>query len=108
MTLSYDITKEDYFHFCMYSYDHNEAAAKQVLRVRLLYGALILLLSLIVLLFQIISNPYIYIAILWVVAIILIAGTKRSMRKANEKQCRKQIDAGKGSEFLGPHTLELR
>lgn len=108
MTLNYNVTKEDYFHFCMYSYDHNDAAAKQVLTVRLLYGGLILLLSLLILIFQMFSNPLLYITVLWVVAILLIANTKRSLRKANEKRCRQQIEAGKGTEFLGAHMLELQ
>lgn len=107
MTLHYTVTKEDYLHFCMYSYDHNEAVTRQVFRVRLLYAVLIALLSLAIYIFRIISNPLPYLAILWVVCIILIACTKKSLRKANEKQCRKQIDAGHGTEFLGAHTMEL-
>ena len=38
---------------------------------------------------------------------ILIANTRRSIRKTNEKQYRKQIEAGKGAEFIGDYTLEL-
>ncbi|MDR7813117.1 YcxB family protein [Lacrimispora sp.] len=107
MTLNYNITKDDYFDYCMYNYDHNHIVKKQILLVRLLYGSIILLASLAIIIFSFTDYPLLYAAILWIMSIILIGNAKRSIRKTNEKQYRKQILAGQGSEFIGSYTLEL-
>ena len=107
MTLTYSVTKEDYYHYCIYSYDHNKYMDKQVLRVRLLYGGFIALATAVILLFQLTSKPLLYSAVLWIMSAILIANTKRSLRKTNRKLYKKQIANGHGSEFIGDYTLEL-
>lgn len=107
MTLHYHVSKDDYLHYCMYNYDHNAAIAKHILFLRLLYGGVILLASLVILIFSLSSYPLLYVAILWIMSAFLIAGTRRSIRKTNEKMYRKQIETGNGSEFIGDYTLEL-
>jgi hypothetical protein len=91
----------------MYNYDHNNIVKKQILLVRLLYGGIILLASLAIIIFSFTDYPLLYAAILWIISVILIGNTKRSIRKTNERQYRKQILAGQGSEFIGSYTLEL-
>lgn len=107
MTFHYNITKDDYFHYCMYYYDHNDFIKKQVLLVRLLYGGIILLASIAILIFSWTEYPLLSAAILWIMSAFLIGYTKRSLRKSNEKQYRKQILSGLGSEYIGSYTLEL-
>jgi hypothetical protein len=84
MTLNYNITKDDYFDYCMYNYDHNHIVKKQILLVRLLYGSIILLASLAIIIFSFTDYPLLYAAILWIMSIILIGNAKRSIRKTNE------------------------
>lgn len=107
MKLEYSVSKEDYFRYCMYSYDHSDIAKKQVMMVRLVFAGVILLITLVALFFQLTDNPLLYSIILWIVCAALVANTKRSMRNTNEKQYRKQINDGRGSEFIGDYTLEL-
>ncbi len=107
MTFHYNITKDDYFHYCMYYYDHNDIVKKQILLVRLLYGGIILFASFAILIFSWTDYPLLFAAILWIMSAILIGNTKRSIRKTNEKQYRKQILSGQGAEFIGSYTLEL-
>lgn len=40
MALHCTVSKDDYFHYCMYSYDYNTTIAKQILFIRLLFGAI--------------------------------------------------------------------
>lgn len=107
MTLRYTISKDDYFHFCMYGYDHSDAVKKQAAAVRLLYGCVLVLLTAAVFLRPITDHPLIAAAILWAVSAVLFATTKRGVRKSTARQYRRQIDAGKGAEFIGDYTLEL-
>lgn len=107
MTLDYNVTKDDYFYYCMYNYDNNHIVKRQILLVRLLYGGIILLATFAILIFSLTDYPLLYAAILWTISIIIIGNAKRSIRKTNERLYRKQILAGQGSEFIGSHTLIL-